>query len=38
MVYDYLDSQVPVLKKMHDKRMKAYKALSFIRDSGDLFS
>ena len=38
MVYDYLDSQVPVLKKMYDRRMKTYKAMGFVKESGDLFS
>jgi superfamily II DNA or RNA helicase len=28
-VYDYADVQVPVLKKMHLKRLKAFKALGF---------
>ena len=28
-VYDYLDSQVLVLKRMHQKRLKAYKSIGF---------
>jgi hypothetical protein len=28
-VYDYADFQVPALKKMYLKRLKAYKALGF---------
>ena len=29
LVYDYVDSQVPVLKKMHARRLKTYKSLKF---------
>lgn len=29
-VYDYKDAQVPVLKRMHERRLKVYKALGFI--------
>ncbi|MBU2575248.1 MAG: DEAD/DEAH box helicase [Elusimicrobia bacterium] len=33
LVYDYRDSQVPVLNKMHARRLKTYKALGFNRDN-----
>jgi hypothetical protein len=29
VVYDYADLQVPVLRSMHLKRLRAYKTLSF---------
>ena len=29
LVYDYVDSQVPVLKKMHARRLKTYKSMKF---------
>lgn len=29
LVYDYLDSEVPVLNKMHFKRLKKYKAMGY---------
>lgn len=28
-VYDYVDSSVPMLAKMHEKRMKGFKALGY---------
>jgi superfamily II DNA or RNA helicase len=28
-VYDYVDNSVPVLNRMHDKRLKAYKAVGY---------
>jgi superfamily II DNA or RNA helicase len=28
-VYDYVDTQVPILRKMYAKREKAYRSLSF---------
>ncbi|GFP36104.1 hypothetical protein HKBW3S43_01891, partial [Candidatus Hakubella thermalkaliphila] len=30
-VYDYVDIQVPVLKKMHSRRLKAYQMLGFVK-------
>lgn len=30
-VYDYLDGAVPMLAKMHDKRMKGFKAMGYER-------
>lgn len=32
-VHDYRDSRVPVLVKMHSKRMKTYKTMGFIQSS-----
>lgn len=32
VVYDYADLQVPVLKKMHLKRLKVYKSVGFHKD------
>jgi superfamily II DNA or RNA helicase len=32
IVYEYVDAQVPVLKKMHAKRLKAYKSIGFEPD------
>lgn len=32
LVYDYRDSQVPVLNKMYANRMKTYKTMGFIPD------
>ena len=29
VVYDYLDSQIPVLSKMHQRRLKTYKSIGF---------
>jgi superfamily II DNA or RNA helicase len=34
-VYDYVDVQVPVLKKMYVKRLKTYKALGFEEKTND---
>ncbi len=31
-VYDYADTKVPVLKKMHAKRLKAYQDMGFTLD------
>ena len=28
-VYDYVDSSVPMLAKMHDKRMKGFRAMGY---------
>jgi hypothetical protein len=28
-VYDYVDSSVPMLAKMHDKRMKGFKTMGY---------
>jgi len=33
MVYDYVDTQVPVLRKMHARRQKTYKLLRFVSAS-----
>ncbi|WP_243688296.1 DEAD/DEAH box helicase [Geotalea toluenoxydans] len=30
-VYDYVDSSVPMLAKMHDKRMKGFKAMGYLQ-------
>jgi hypothetical protein len=30
-VYDYVDSSVPILVKMHDKRMKGFKSVGYER-------
>jgi hypothetical protein len=32
IVYEYVDAQVPVLKKMHARRLKAYKSIGFEQD------
>ncbi len=34
-VYDYADIKVPVLKKMHGKRLKAYRDLGFVANERD---
>ena len=31
-IYDYVDSNMPVLQRMHKRRLKAYKALGYIKD------
>jgi hypothetical protein len=31
-VYDYADRRVPVLKRMHEKRVKTYKAIGFVEE------
>lgn len=36
LVYDYLDSRVPVLKNMHYRRLKAYKTMGFDISRGAL--
>ena len=33
-VYDYADIQVPILKRMFEKRMKTYRALGFLERKG----
>jgi len=35
LVYDYADEKVPVLKKMHGKRLKAYRDLGFTDEKVD---
>jgi hypothetical protein len=32
-VYDYVDSSVPMLAKMHEKRMKGFKAMGYEQES-----
>ena len=32
LIYDYLDRNVPVLRKMHDKRLRGYRALGYDVD------
>lgn len=32
-VYDYLDSSVPMLAKMHEKRMKGFKVMGYSQTS-----
>ncbi len=32
-IYDYVDSQVPVLRRMFAKRVKAYQAMDYALDS-----
>ncbi|HLC25216.1 MAG TPA: DEAD/DEAH box helicase family protein, partial [bacterium] len=32
-VYDYADAQVPVLRKMHSKRLKTYRSLGFVEQT-----
>lgn len=31
-IYDYVDARVPVLRRMHRKRLKAYRSLGFEAD------
>jgi len=33
-IYDYVDSEVPVLRRMFAKRAKAYRAMDYTTDSG----
>lgn len=33
-IYDYVDSEVPVLRRMFAKRAKAYQAMDYAIDSG----
>jgi hypothetical protein len=32
-IYDYLDSSVPMLARMFEKRLKTYRALGYVEDS-----
>lgn len=34
MVYDYVDTHVPILRKMYGRRQKTYKFLSFVPENG----
>ena len=34
-VYDYVDSSIPMLARMFDKRLRGYKALGYAIHSGD---
>ena len=31
-IYDYVDAEVPVLRRMHAKRLRAYRAMGYVCD------
>jgi superfamily II DNA or RNA helicase len=34
-VYDYVDSQVPILRRMFEKRIRGYRAMGYVREGGE---
>ena len=34
LIYDYVDAELPVLRRMFGKRLKAYRALGYVLESG----